>query len=86
MAGSTFPRLIAALVRSLPQGSSEVLDRRHDVNACAPRRPLPPRPSASSTRRTDKREQAHDHLNIATTMYRKASIAYWLERVEEELK
>jgi hypothetical protein len=33
-------------------------------------------------RRTDKREQAQEHLATATTMYREMGMAYWLEKAE----
>jgi class 3 adenylate cyclase/tetratricopeptide (TPR) repeat protein len=36
-------------------------------------------------RRTDKREQAHEHLATATTMYREMGMTYWLEKAEAEL-
>jgi hypothetical protein len=36
--------------------------------------------------RTDKREQAREHLRTATTMYREMGMTYWLERAEAELK
>ena len=35
-------------------------------------------------RRTDKREQAQEHLATATTMYREMGMAYWLEKAEAE--
>jgi tetratricopeptide (TPR) repeat protein len=34
--------------------------------------------------RTDKREQAQEHLTTATTMYREMGMTYWLERAEAE--
>jgi class 3 adenylate cyclase/tetratricopeptide (TPR) repeat protein len=37
-------------------------------------------------RRTDKREQAKEHLTIATTMYREMGMTYWLEKAETELQ
>jgi class 3 adenylate cyclase/tetratricopeptide (TPR) repeat protein len=36
--------------------------------------------------RTDKREQAREHLATATTMYRDMGMTYWLEKVEAEAK
>jgi tetratricopeptide (TPR) repeat protein len=36
-------------------------------------------------RRTGKREQAQEHLNIATTMYREMGMTYWLEKAKAEL-
>jgi hypothetical protein len=35
-------------------------------------------------RRTDKREQAREHITIATTMYREMGMTYWLEKAEAE--
>jgi tetratricopeptide (TPR) repeat protein len=37
-------------------------------------------------RRTDKREQAREHLTIATTMYREMGMTYWLEKAEVEMQ
>ncbi len=37
-------------------------------------------------RRTGKREQAQEHLAIATTMYREMGMTYWLEKVEAEVR
>jgi hypothetical protein len=34
--------------------------------------------------RTDKREQAQEHLTTATTMYRDMGMTYWLEKAGEE--
>jgi hypothetical protein len=34
--------------------------------------------------RTDKREQAWEHLATATTMYREMGMTYWLEKAEAE--
>jgi hypothetical protein len=36
-------------------------------------------------RRTGKREQAQEHLTIATTMYREMGMTYWLEKAEAEM-
>jgi hypothetical protein len=36
-------------------------------------------------RPTGKREQAHEHLTTATTMYREMGMTYWLEQVETEM-
>jgi Tetratricopeptide repeat len=36
-------------------------------------------------RRTDKREQAREHLTTATTMYREMGMTYWLEKAEAEM-
>jgi tetratricopeptide (TPR) repeat protein len=35
-------------------------------------------------RRTGKREQAHEHLTTATTMYREMGMTYWLEKAAAE--
>jgi len=32
--------------------------------------------------RTGKREQAHEHLTTATTMYREMEMRFWLEQAE----
>ena len=37
-------------------------------------------------RRTDKREQAREHLTTATTIYRERDMTYWLEKAESEMK
>jgi class 3 adenylate cyclase len=37
-------------------------------------------------RRTDKREQAGEHLANATTMYREMGMTYWLEKAEAETR
>jgi Tetratricopeptide repeat len=36
--------------------------------------------------RTDKREQAEEHLATATTMYRDMGMTYWLEKAEAEVR
>ena len=36
------------------------------------------------SRRTGKPEQAREHLNTATTMYREMGMTYWLEQAEAE--
>ena len=37
-------------------------------------------------RRTDKREQAQEHLTTATTMYREMDMRFWLGQAEAELR
>jgi class 3 adenylate cyclase/tetratricopeptide (TPR) repeat protein len=37
-------------------------------------------------RRTEKREQAQEHLTTATAMYREMGMTYWLEKAEAELR
>jgi class 3 adenylate cyclase/tetratricopeptide (TPR) repeat protein len=37
-------------------------------------------------RRTDKREQAQEHLSTATTMYREMGMRFWLEQAEAEMR
>jgi hypothetical protein len=36
-------------------------------------------------RRTGNREQAHEHLTTATTMYREMDMRFWLDQAEAEL-
>jgi hypothetical protein len=37
-------------------------------------------------RRTDKREQAREHLATATTMYRQMGMTSWLEKSDAEIR
>ena len=37
-------------------------------------------------RRTGKRQEAHEHLTTATTMYREMDMRFYLEQAEAELK
>ena len=37
-------------------------------------------------RRTGNREQAREHLTIATTMYREMDMRFWLEQAEAEMR
>ena len=37
-------------------------------------------------RRTDQREQAQEHLTIATMMYGEMDMRFWLEQTEAEMK
>jgi class 3 adenylate cyclase/tetratricopeptide (TPR) repeat protein len=37
-------------------------------------------------RRTEKREQAQEHLTTATAMYREMGMTYWLEKAEAEIR
>ena len=37
-------------------------------------------------RRTDKREDAREHLTTATTMYREMGMTYWVEQAEAALR
>ena len=37
-------------------------------------------------RRAGKREQAHEHLTTATTMYREMDMRFWLEQAEVEVR
>jgi hypothetical protein len=37
-------------------------------------------------RRTGQREQAHEHVTIATTLYREMDMRFWLEQGEAEMK
>jgi hypothetical protein len=36
--------------------------------------------------RTGRREQAQEHLTMATTMYREMGMGFWLEKAEAEMK
>jgi hypothetical protein len=36
--------------------------------------------------RTDKREQAREHLTTATTLYREMDMRFWLEQAEAQMK
>ena len=36
-------------------------------------------------RGTGKRDQAHEHLATATTMYREMDMRFWLEQAEQEI-
>jgi hypothetical protein len=36
--------------------------------------------------RTGRRQEAHEHLTTATTMYREMDMTYWLEQAEAEVK
>jgi hypothetical protein len=37
-------------------------------------------------RRTGDRQQAHEHLATATTMYREMDMRFWLEQAKTELR
>jgi hypothetical protein len=37
-------------------------------------------------RRTGRREQAQEHLTIATALYREMDMRFWLEQAEAEMK
>ena len=37
-------------------------------------------------RRTGKREEAHEHLTTATTMYREMGMRFYLEQAEAEMR
>jgi hypothetical protein len=37
-------------------------------------------------RRTGKRQEASEHLTIATTMYREMDMRFWLEQADAELR
>jgi tetratricopeptide (TPR) repeat protein len=36
--------------------------------------------------RTGKQQEAHEHLNTATTMYREMDMRFWVEQAETELR
>jgi hypothetical protein len=54
--------------------------------ACAPSSPTAHLGLAKLFRRTGQREPAHEHLTIATTLYREMDMPYWLEQAEVEAK
>ncbi|HWT85185.1 MAG TPA: hypothetical protein VN177_05390, partial [Myxococcales bacterium] len=37
-------------------------------------------------RRTDKRDDAREHLTTATTMYHEMEMTYWVEQAEAEMR
>jgi hypothetical protein len=37
-------------------------------------------------RRTGKREQGHEHLTTATTIYREMDMRFWMEQAEGDLR
>ena len=37
-------------------------------------------------RRTGKRQEAQEHLSIATTLYREMDMPFWLEQAEAEMR
>jgi uncharacterized protein HemY len=37
-------------------------------------------------RRTDKRQEAQEHLTIAMTMYREMDVQFWLAKAEAEIR
>ena len=41
---------------------------------------------AKMHRLSGKREQAHEHLTIASAMYREMGMTYWLEQAEAEMR
>jgi hypothetical protein len=54
------------------------------TSACARSSPTATSASASSTV-ARKREQTHEHLATATTMYRDMGMAYWLEKAAAQM-
>jgi len=38
------------------------------------------------SRRTDRQEQAQEHLTTAATMYREMDMQFWLEQAETEMR
>ncbi len=43
-------------------------------------------PAGKLYRRTGQRDQAGEHLTIATAMYREMDMAFWLEQAEPETR
>ena len=56
------------------------------TSACAPSSPHCHLGLGKLYRRTGQREQAHEHLTTATTMYREMGMTYWLEQAEAEMR
>jgi len=86
-------RLLGEIVRHQPAPNVETAGRHyHDALALVTE--LGMRPLVAHChlglgklyRRTGKREQAHEHLTTATTMYREMGMTYWLEQAEAELR
>jgi hypothetical protein len=65
----------------LPQGAGTGRAARH----AAPHRPLPswPRQTLPAHRPT---RAAHEHLTVATTLYREMDMQFWLDQAETEMK
>jgi class 3 adenylate cyclase/tetratricopeptide (TPR) repeat protein len=86
-------RLVAevALLQD-PSDLKTAEDRYHDALALAEPRGMRPLVAhcqlglGTLYRRTDKREQAQEHLAAATVMYREMGMTYWLEKAEAEMK
>ena len=54
------------------------------VRVCMSPPPGSPGPAIRSCRRTGQSAGAHEHLIIATTMYREMDMRLWLEQAEAE--
>jgi class 3 adenylate cyclase/tetratricopeptide (TPR) repeat protein len=75
-----------------PPASSEAVAHYHQALAIAAE--LGMRPLVAQChlglgklyRRTGKRDQAHEHLTTATTMYREMDMRFWLEQAEAEMR
>jgi tetratricopeptide (TPR) repeat protein len=84
--------LVGAVATALdPPAATEAIEAYRDAAAMAERIGMRPLVAhchlglGKVYRRTDKREQAQEHLLTATTMYREMGMTYWLEKAEAEL-
>jgi hypothetical protein len=55
-------------------------------SACAPSSPNCHLGLGKLYRRTDKRQEAQEHLITATKLYREMEMRFWLEQAETELR
>ena len=86
-------RLLGEIVRHRPALDVKTAERHYD-DALALATELGMRPLIAHCHlglgkaywRTDKREQAREHLSSATTMYRDMGMTDWIEKAETEVK
>jgi tetratricopeptide (TPR) repeat protein len=85
--------LVGAAATALdPPAATEAIEAYRDAAAMAERigmRPLVAHCHLGLGKlyhRTDKREQAREHLATATTMYREMGMTYWLEKAEAAVR
>ena len=84
----------SATSRPIPTGSMPRRGEAHYREALALAEPRGMRPLVAHChlglgklyRRTGKREQAHEHLTTAATMYREMDMRFWLEKAETEME
>lgn len=91
---ATEARALYLLGNIAAQGAEDQIGARHYYGALALAGELGLRPQVAHChvglgklyRRTDRRDQAHEHLTTATTMYRDMGMTFWLEQAEMELR